>query len=95
MAVPAPGNDDIGDEGSDVEGADYIHEGCEVEDHVEDDSSGGDERIDKNGETEMRPVQAGEVNELGDKENDDADDESVIDGEDEVGDGGDEQGELE
>ena len=56
LAVPAPGNDDVGDEGGDVEGTDYIHEGCEVEDHVEDDSSGGDERIDKNGDTEMRPV---------------------------------------
>ena len=56
MAVPAPGNDDVGDEGGDVEGTDYIHEGCEVEDHVEDDSSGGDERIDKDGEAEMRPV---------------------------------------
>lgn len=43
----------------------------------------------------MRPVQAGEVNELGDKKNDDADDEGVVNGEDEVGDGGDEQGELE
>lgn len=35
------------------------------------------------------------MNELGDKENDDADYESVVNGEDEVGDGGDEQGELE
>ena len=35
------------------------------------------------------------MNELGDKENDDTDDESVVNGEDEVSDRGDEQGELE
>ena len=43
-------------------------------------------------------VQDGDINtewSLGDQENDDADDEGVINGEDEVGDGGDEQGELE
>ena len=43
LAVPAPRNDDVGGEDGDIKGADYIHEGGEVEDHVEDDDGGGDE----------------------------------------------------
>ena len=95
LAVPAPRNDDVGGEDGDVKGADYIHERGEVEDHVEDDDGGGEEGENENGETEVWPIETGEMDELGDEENDDAEDKSVVDGEDEVGDGGDEEGELE
>ncbi len=90
-----PSDGDVGDDSYNIEEADDIHEWGVVENHVGDDSDAGESDEDEDGAVKFPATEADEMGELGEEEENDAEDEGVVDGEDDVGDAGDNEGELE